>query len=133
MLDSSSEFVVTSASVMSTTSVPLTSLKSKVYSTPFSASLTASPTLRSSVHQAVVGGSSKWSDSDFLGESSKSGGKAKNYSKNKTQKQRKKAKGKEHGVKGGKVNKGGPKKGCHRYQGIHYLVVWLLLPSLRSS
>jgi hypothetical protein len=29
-------------------------------------------------HQAAVGGSSKWSDSDFLGESSKSGGQGKN-------------------------------------------------------
>jgi hypothetical protein len=67
-------------------------------------------------HQAAVGGTSKWSDSDFLGESSKSGGKGKNYAKNQKAKERKKAKGgkgKEHGVKGGKVGKG-PKKGCHR-------------------
>ena len=75
-------------------------------------------------HQAAVGGTSKWSDSDFLGESSKTGAKGKNYTKNQKQKQRKKAKGgkgKEHGVKGGKVGKG-PKKGCHRCQGNHYLV-----------
>ena len=49
MTDSASEFVATSASVMSTTSVPLTSLKSRVSSTPSSASLSASPTTRSSV------------------------------------------------------------------------------------
>jgi hypothetical protein len=77
-------------------------------------------------HQAAVGGSSKWSDSDFLDKSSKPAGKGKNFVKNQKQKLRKKAKGKgkgkEHGVKGGKVNKGGPKNGCHRCHGNHYLV-----------
>ena len=74
-------------------------------------------------HQAAVGGTSKWSDSDFMGESSKSGGKGKNFAKNRKAKERKKAKGskgKEHGVKGGKVGKS-PKNGCHRCKGAHYV------------
>jgi hypothetical protein len=66
-------------------------------------------------HLAAVGGTSKWSDSDFVGESS-SKPKGKNFSKNKKAKERKKAKGgkgKEYGVQGGKVGKA-PKKGCQR-------------------
>jgi hypothetical protein len=73
-------------------------------------------------HQAAVGGTSKWSDSDFMGESS-SKGKGKNFAKNQKAKERKKAKGgkgKEYGVKGGKVGKA-PKKGCHRCKGAHYV------------
>jgi hypothetical protein len=73
-------------------------------------------------HLAAVGGTSKWSDSDFVGESS-SKLKGKNFSKNKKAKERKKAKGgkgKEHGVQGGKVGKS-PKKGCHRCKGAHYV------------
>jgi hypothetical protein len=77
-------------------------------------------------HQAAVGGSSKWSDNDFLDKSSKPAGKGKNFVKNQKQKLKKKnkgkGKGKEHGVKAGKVNKGGPKNGCHRCGGHHYLV-----------
>ena len=72
-------------------------------------------------HLAAVGGTSKWSDSDFVGESSKT--KGKNFNKNKKAKERKKAKGgkgKEHGVQGGKVGKS-PKNGCHRCKGNHYV------------
>ena len=74
-------------------------------------------------HQAAVGGTSKWSDSDFMGDSSKSTGKGKNSAKNRKSKERKKAKGgkgKEHAVKGGKVGKS-PKSGCQRCKGAHYV------------
>ena len=82
-------------------------------------------------HQAAVGGTSKWSDSDFMGESS-SKGKGKNFAKNQKAKERKKAKGgkgKEYGVKGGKVGKA-PKKGCHRCKGAHYISECTKSPSI---
>ena len=47
------DLVATSASVMLSTSVPLTSLKRRVSSTPSSASLTASPTPRSSMLEQI--------------------------------------------------------------------------------
>ena len=59
-----------------------------------------------------------------MDDSSKGRAQGKNYAKNKKAKEKKKAakggKGKEHGVKGGKVTKG-PKNGCHRCKGNHFV------------
>ena len=63
--DSASEFVASSASVMSTTSVPSTCLKDRVSSTPSPASLSASPTMRTSVLTKNEG-LSTWSSWIFL-------------------------------------------------------------------
>jgi hypothetical protein len=74
-------------------------------------------------HQAAVGGTSKWSDSDFTGDTTRSTGKGKNAAKNRKSKEKKKAKGgkgKELSVKGGRVGKS-PKNGCHRCKGPHYV------------
>ena len=87
-------------------------------------------TLRSQEKAFAVGGTSKWSGSDFMVESSKSSGKRKIFTKNYTAKEHKKAKGekgKEHGVKGGKVGQS-PKNGCHHCKGALYVSECLKSP-----